>query len=133
MIRGLCLKSLEVRRYEMKESVVYQLSKNFALRVIKLYKYLTEEKREYVISRQIYKSGTSIGANLAESRFAQSDADYISKTKIALKEANETLYWLELLHESEQMSTMEFDSISNDIRTIIGTLVNIVNKLEGRK
>ena len=117
----------------MKESVVYQLSKNFALRVIKLYKYLTEEKREYVISRQIYKSGTSIGANLAESRFAQSDADYISKTKIALKEANETLYWLELLHESEQMSTMEFDSISNDIRTIIGTLVNIVNKLEGRK
>ena len=111
----------------MKESVVYALSKNFALRVIKLYRYLTDERREYVISRQIYKSGTSIGANLAESRFAQSHADYISKNKIALKEANETLYWLELLYESEQISDIEFNSIANDLKTIIGTLVNIIN------
>lgn len=120
-------------KYLMKENVVYQLSKRFALRVINLYKYLSEEKREYVISHQIYKSGTSIGANIAESRFAQSGPDFINKSKIALKEANETLYWLELLHESGQISTLEFDSLSNDVKTIIGTLVNIINKLEGRK
>lgn len=117
----------------MKESVIYQLSKKFALRIIRLYRYLVEERREYVISRQIYRSGTSIGANLAESQFAQSSADYISKIKIALKEANETMYWLELLRDSEQIGDEEFESIANELRTIIGTMVNIINKLEGRK
>ena len=85
----------------MKDNVIYKLSKSFALRVIKLYKYLYNDKREYVMSMQIYRSGTSIGANIAESIYAQSDADYISKLKIALKEASETKYWLELLHESD--------------------------------
>lgn len=113
--------------------MIYQLSKKFALRIIRLYRYLVEERREYVISRQIYRSGTSIGANLAESQFAQSSADYISKIKIALKEANETMYWLELLRDSEQIGDEEFESIANELRTIIGTMVNIINKLEGRK
>lgn len=79
---------------------------------------------------QLYRCGTSVGANIAESLFAQSDADYISKLKIALKEASETKYWLELLFESAYLSQSEFDSISNDINTILGTTVNIINKIQ---
>lgn len=67
------------------------------MRIIRLYLYLVNEKKEYVMSKQLYRCGTSVGANIAESLFAQSDADYISKLKIALKEASETKYWLELL------------------------------------
>ena len=100
------------------ESTVYILSKQFALRIIKLYKFLTEEKHEYIISKQIYRSGTSIGA------------DYLNKMRIALKEANETLYWLELLRESDYIKSKEFDSLSNDLKTIIGTTVNIINKVK---
>ena len=114
----------------MSDNVVYQLSKKFALRIIKLYSYLQTNKHEYVISNQIYKSGTSIGANIAESKFAQSDADFISKMKISLKEASETKYWLELLFDSGQLSQEEFSSLENEIKTIIGTLVNIINKIE---
>ena len=80
----------------MGDNVIYKLSKNFALRIIKLYSYLCDEKKEFIISKQIYRSGTSIGANIAESIYAQSDADYINKLKISLKEASETKYWLEL-------------------------------------
>lgn len=114
----------------MAESVVYKLSKQFALRIVKLYLYLRNEKHETVMSLQVYRSGTSIGANLAESVFAQSDADYINKLSIALKEANETKYWLELLYESEFITAKMYDSLSNDIKTIIGTLINIINKLK---
>ena len=81
------------------------------------------------MSKQLYRCGTSIGANLSESIYAQSEADYISKLKIALKEASETKYWLELLFEAELLKKNEFDSLNNDINTIIGTLVNIINKL----
>lgn len=117
----------------MSDSVVYMLAKRFALRVIDLYNRLLLEQHEFVMSRQLYRCGTSIGANLAESKFAQSQADYLSKIRIALKEANETEYWLELLHESGRIGDKEFNSISNDVKTIIGTIVNIINKLEGRK
>ena len=112
------------------ESTVYILSKQFALRIIKLYKFLTEEKHEYIMSKQIYRSGTSIGANFAEGKFASSRADYLNKMRIALKEANETLYWLELLRESDYIKSKEFDSLSNDLKTIIGTTVNIINKVK---
>ena len=71
-----------------------------ALRIVKAYKYLKEEKQEYVMSKQLLRSGTSIGAQVREAKFAQSRADFVSKLSIALKEANETLYWLELLHDS---------------------------------
>ena len=76
------------------DNVMEQLTIKFALRIIKLYKYLVSDKKEFVMSKQIYRSGTSIGANVAESKTAQSDADFISKLSIALKEANETKYWL---------------------------------------
>ena len=74
----------------MSDNVIYTLSKKFALRIVKLYNYLYEQKKEYVMSKQLYRCGTSIGANLSESIYAQSEADYISKLKIALKEASET-------------------------------------------
>ena len=94
----------------MSNNVIYTLSKKFALRIVKLYNYLYEQKKEYVMSKQLYRCGTSIGANLSESIYAQSEADYISKLKIALKEASETKYWLELLFEAELLKKNEFDS-----------------------
>lgn len=96
----------------------------------KLYICLTTERQEYVISKQLYRSGTSIGANIAESMYAQSDADYISKLRISLKEASESRYWLELLFESELIKAQEYDSLMNDLNTIIGTIVNIINKID---
>jgi len=112
-------------------NVMEELSIKFALRIIKLYKYLVEEKKEYIMSKQVYRSGTSIGANIAESKTAQSDADFINKLSIALKEANETKYWLVLLHESETISDEEYISIEKDINTIIGTLIIILKKKKG--
>ena len=114
----------------MARSVVFELSKKFALRVIRLYVYLKDERKEYVMSKQIYRCGTSIGANIAESRFAQSDADYICKLSIALKEASETMYWLDLLHESDFISLKQYESLLNDVKKITGTLVNIINKIK---
>jgi four helix bundle protein len=114
----------------MGESVIYKLSKNFALRIIKLFTYLCDEKKEFVISKQLYRSATSIGANIAESTFAQSDADFVHKLKISLKEASESKYWLELLFESGIISKEQFDSLINDLQTIIGTIINIINKIE---
>ena len=111
------------------KNTISRLSKSFALRVIKLYKYLLEEKHEYIMSKQVYRSGTSIGANIAESRNAQSKADFINNLSIALKEADETMYWLELLHESENIDNKQFESMSNDLNIIIGTLIKIIKKL----
>ena len=116
----------------MGKSVVYELSKKFALRTVKLYIYLKEERKEYVMSKQVYRCGTSIGANIAESQFAQSDADFISKLSIALKEAAETIYWLELLYETDFISQKQYESMINDVRTITGTLVNIINKIKNK-
>ena len=112
----------------MNENVIYRLSKSFALRIIKLYSYLCDEKKEFIISKQLYRSGTSIGANIAESIYAQSDADYINKLKISLKEASETKYWLELLHRSNYLDVDSYNSINNDLKILLGTLVNIIKK-----
>ena len=101
-------------------------SKEFALRIIKLYKWLTDEKQVYVLSKQILRSGTSIGANVHESINAQSKMDFINKLNIALKEANETEYWLELLHESNYLDDTQFDSINNDCGKLVATLTKII-------
>ena len=114
----------------MAQNVIYILAKKFSLRIINLYSFLTEEKREFVISKQLYRSGTSIGANIAESIYAQSEADYINKLKISLKEASESKYWLELLFESDKLDQAKFDSLINDLNTIIGTIINIINKIQ---
>jgi len=93
----------------MKEDDTIQIiSKAFALRIIKLYQCLREEKGEFIISKQILRSGTSIGANARESINAESPLDFIHKLGIALKEANETQYWLELLHESGYINEKQF-------------------------
>jgi four helix bundle protein len=114
----------------MAQNVIYTLAKKFSLRIIQLYSFLYQEKKEYVISKQLYRSGTSIGANIAESIYAQSEADYVNKLKISLKEASESKYWLELLYESEMIIQQEYDSLINDLNTIIGTIINIINKIE---
>ena len=101
-------------------------SKAFALRIIRLYNYLKEEKQVYVLSKQILRSGTSIGANIRESVNAQSRMDFINKLSIALKEANETEYWLELLHESDYLDDKQFESIYNDCGRIAATLTKII-------
>ena len=106
-----------------KESVTHTKSKLFAIRIIRFYKYLTEEKKEFIISKQLMRSGTSIGANIRESYFAQSQADFIHKLNIALKEADETAYWLELLVESSIIEEHMFNSLYTDVKEIIALLV----------
>ena len=98
----------------------------FALRIVKLARFLETDKKDWVLSRQILKSGTSIGANVRESRFAQSTADFVSKLTIALKEAEETEYWLELLTAAEMISEKQRISLEKDLNWIIATLVNSV-------
>jgi len=114
----------------MKEIVIANLSLDFALRIVILYKYLCDEKSEFVMSKQLLRCGTSIGANIAESEHAQSTADFISKLYIALKEANETKYWLTLLYKAEFLSETEYESMMKDLRIIIGTIVNTIKKIK---
>ena len=97
-----------------KESPLQAKSEFFAKRIIKLYQYLTKTKHEHVISKQILRSGTSIGANIAESINAQSPADFISKLSIALKESGETEYWLKCLRDADYLNEKEFNSIYSD-------------------
>ena len=117
----------------MKDCVIAMLSMNFAIRTVRFYKFLTEEKRVFIISKQLLRSGTSIGANVSEAVFAQSRADFISKMSIALKEAGETRYWIELLYKSEIIEHKVYESLLCDIRQIIGTLVKIVSNSKDAK
>lgn len=98
----------------------------FALRIVKPYNYFTKEKGEYVLSKQLLRCGTSIGAMMHEAKFAQSRADFINKASIALKEANETQYWLRLLHDSGYMDDTAFHSIFAEAKAITAILVSIV-------
>ena len=98
----------------------------FALRIVKAYKYLTRQQSEFVLSRQMLRSGTSIGAMMREAKYAQSRADFVGKVSIALKEANETLYWIELLHDSEYIDDKTFESIHNEADEITSILASIV-------
>jgi len=102
----------------MKENLVFDKSKDFAIRIVNLYKYLCETKKEYVLSKQVLRSGTSIGANIAESECAISKKDFMSKLYIALKEATETLYWLELLYKTEYIDNQMYRSMYNDCEEI---------------
>ena len=106
---------------------------DFAVRIVNFYKYLCEEKKEFVMSKQILRSGTSIGANVRESKNAQTDPDYLTKMNIALKEADETQYWLELLYKSEIISESEYNSLNEDVKEIIARLVSIVKKLKCKR
>jgi four helix bundle protein len=114
-------------------NVVRDKSFRFALRVLKLYQHLTEKKREYVLSKQVLRSGTAIGALIRESQYAESKADFIHKLAIALKEANETDYWIELLYQSEYIEEKSYQSIHRDIDELISLLVAIVKKTKQNK
>ena len=115
---------------ERKESVLKNKSESFAKRIIKLYQYLMNVKHETVISKQIYRSGTSIGANIAESRYAQSEFDFISKLSIALKEAEETEYWLKSLRGGDYLTVAEYLSMSKDNNEIIRMLVSSIKTMK---
>jgi len=107
-----------------RNSVTYQKSKAFASRIVKMSLYLKDKKQEYVLSKQVLRSGTSIGANLAESVWASSKADFLSKVTIALKEAQETMYWLELLSDNGFLKSGDYESISTDCDELISLLVS---------
>lgn len=110
----------------MRKDVLKDKSYDFAIRIVRLSQYLQNEHKEYVLSRQILKSGTSIGALVREAKYAQSTLDFIHKLSIALKEANETYYWLSLLHDTNYIETKLFNSLQNDCDELISLLVSIV-------
>ena len=115
------------------ESIIDKKSKAFALRIIKLYKQLREVDKEFVLSKQILRSGTSIGANARERKNSQSKADFINKLSIALKEADETQYWLELLYESAIINENIFCSLNNDLKEIIAIITSSIKTAKQNK
>ncbi len=110
----------------MAKSIVGEKSYRFAIRIVNLYKWLCEEKKEYVLSKQLLRSGTAIGALLKEAEHGQSKSDFLNKVNIALKEANETAYWLMLLKDTAYISEKEFTSVIVDAEELIKMLVIIV-------
>jgi four helix bundle protein len=116
----------------VKPNIVKGKSFAFALRIVKLSRLLQAEKKEFVLSKQVLRSGTAIGALIREAEHAQSKADFVNKMSIALKEANETDYWLDLLHQSGYFSQESYESIHQDIQTLIKLLVSIVKTSKAR-
>ena len=107
----------------MKENVLLDKSYSFALRVVKMYQFLSQEKSEFVLSKQVLRSGTSIGANIEEGNQAQSKADFTHKFSIALKEASETHYWLRLLRDSEYLTDKQAESLLQDCEEVKKLLI----------
>jgi len=116
----------------MKENKVSVKGLAFAIRVVKLYKYLAETKKEYVLSKQMLRAGTAIGALIREAEHGQSKADFLSKMNIALKEANETLYWLILLKETDYLNANEFNSVYADCEELVKMLASIVKTTKNK-
>ncbi len=110
----------------MKENAVKDKRFAYAIRIVKLFKYLSEKKKEYVLSKQSLRSGTAIGALVREAEQAESKADFIHKMAIALKEANETDYWIELLHQTNYLSDKEYQTLKSDGQELIKLLVSII-------
>jgi four helix bundle protein len=111
---------------QLSKGPLWNKSFAFALRVVNLAKYLANEQKEYVLSKQVLRSGTAIGALVREAEHAESKADFAHKMSIALKEANETLYWLELLHHAEYITEQSYESIRTDSEELVKLLVSIV-------
>jgi four helix bundle protein len=116
----------------MKDNVIQDKSFRFAVRIIKLYKYLCEDKKEFVLSKQVLRSGTSIGANIEEAVGRQSDKDFIAKMSIAQKEARETRYWLKLLLETDYLTVEQSESLLNDIEEINKITAKILLKMKSK-
>lgn len=111
-------------------NVIQEKSKQFAIRIVRFSQYLRNEKCEYVLSKQILRCGTSIGANIFESRNAQSKDDFIHKLSIALKEADETNYWLDVLLGADIITKSEYNSLYGDLDELISLLVSIIKTLK---
>jgi four helix bundle protein len=110
----------------MKDNIVKDKSKAFAIRIVRLYQYLLKHHKEYTLSKQLLRSGTSVGANVKEALRGQSRADFISKMNIALKEISETEYWLEILHETGYINKTQFISIYKDCQELLKILYSII-------
>ena len=119
------------RKLKMSESIVFEKSKQFSVRIVNLYKYLKEDKKEYILSAQLLHSGTSIGANVAEACYAISKKDFLSKMYIAYKECAETLYWLELLKRTDYLTDKEYQSVREDCKELERMLSSITKSLRG--
>jgi four helix bundle protein len=117
----------------MRENVVKKKSFAFAVRVVKLYQYLCEQKKEFVLSKQLLRSGTSVGAMLREAEHAESKNDFVHKMAIAQKEINETIYWLELLKETAYLTTLEFETINSDAVEVIKLITSIIKSTKANK
>ena len=109
----------------MTKNEAVEKSFDFAVRIVNLYKYLIREHKEHVLSKQLLRCGTSIGANISEAQRGQSKADFSAKMNIALKEANETEYWLKLLYRTQYLSKEQYESINIDVQELLGILVSI--------
>ncbi len=110
----------------MKENLIKKKSFDFAIRIVKLFQYLQTEKKEYVLSKQVMRSGTSVGAMIRESEHAESKSDFIHKMAIAQKEVNEAIYWLELLKSTDYLSIEEFESMNKDAVELIKLITSII-------
>ncbi|MDR0863400.1 MAG: four helix bundle protein [Candidatus Symbiothrix sp.] len=117
---------------ENKKSILQEKSYAFAIRIVRLSQFLQETQREFVLNKQILKSGTAIGALIREAEFAQSNADYINKFSISLKEANESAYWLSLLKDTDYIDVKLYDSFSCDCNELISILVSTIKTLKLR-
>ena len=117
---------------QIEKSILQEKSEAFAGRVIKMYQYLTSQKNEHIVSKQVLRSGTSIGANIAESRNAQSTLDFINKLNIALKEADETNFWLNNLIIGGYLNEIEYQSIHDDCEELIRMLTSSIKTLKKR-
>ena len=116
----------------MKENVVQKKSYAFALRIVKLYRWLCEEKREYVLSKQLLRSGTSVGANVEEAIGGQSEKDFAAKMTIAYKEARETHYWLRLMRDSDLIDQPAFESVIDDCDELLKLLGSITKTMKDK-
>ena len=117
----------------MNDNVSVEKSFDFAVRIVNLHKYLTQEQKEYVMSKQLLRCGTSIGANISEAQRGQSMADFAAKMNIALKEANEAEYWLRLLYRTEYLSKSQFESMYADVQELLGILIAICRTSNAKK
>lgn len=131
MCEALSQRQLKIENVKLKigvlvNNIIETKSFDFAVRIVRLYKFLCEQKKKFTLSKQLLRSGTSIGANIAEAQQAQSKADFVSKMNIALKEASETKYWIKLLNATDYLSANESNSILSDCVEIEKILVSII-------
>lgn len=115
------------------DSILKQKSYKFAIRIVRLSQYLQNEKKEYILSKQTIRSGTAVGALIREAEFGQSKPDFISKMSIALKEANETDYWLSILRDTDYIEQNQYESLEKDIKELIAMLVSTVKTAKAKQ